>query len=151
MLYLSSSLPSLTTNPPSLPRFVLDGLQRWSSVPRGHVSILDVLGCYSLPILVVGCSYFPEDLPSVLSKVCSLGIGLVPSIHILGFLSSHKYITLNMQLANYIYIFQLPKHLRYLFFPNLFPPSTFLNHEYLFLFPYIFLYLCMFSFYFSLN
>ena len=90
MLYLSSSFPSSTKNPHSLPWFVPDGLYHWFLVPRGYDGILRVLECYSLPIPMVGCSYFLEVLLLVLSKVCSLDIGLVLAIHILRFLSYHN-------------------------------------------------------------
>ena len=91
MFYLSSSLPSSMTNPPSLPRFVSNGPYHWSLAPRGHVSILGVLRCYSLRVPMVGCSYFPEVFWTMLFEVCCPNIGLVPFVYILKFLSSHTY------------------------------------------------------------
>lgn len=88
MLYLSSFIPSSMTNPHSHPRFVRPlalvlGPPRTCRYPRGPRVLLYPCTCGGLFI-------FSRGLIVVLSKVYSPDIGLVPTVHILGFLASHN-------------------------------------------------------------
>ena len=91
MFNLSSYLPSLMTNLSSHPQFVLDNPWHWLSASWEHIGILGVLEHRSLLVPTESRSYFPKDILLLLSEVCTPNIFLDPSIHILGFLSSHIY------------------------------------------------------------